>query len=282
MRRPLRIALPASFLVLGCAAGQMSGRDDVGSVGGFESSSGAGEGHATVHHGSDSDGSGAGSSGAASTGVGATGDVSDATSAGEASGGSSGALDGSTSGAGSSGGGLESTGGEPASTGDSGSVGLLDLSGYVLAQTSSAREYELPDGTLLSYGSVLVVGRDATQAEFEAFWGVTLGDDVVYLDTVDLFPALNGDETITLRDTGGSVVDGPSPALSPASALSRIDADSNAFAAWFESVSPDADATPGIVDAIGGSPGEPFVSEVVDAAGGGNYFYEYVEIAVGD
>ncbi len=271
-----------TFVFVGCAGAQSSGgRDDAASVGGFASSSESTGGAGSQGSDAGSTSTGQATDSGASTSTGAA-DTTSSTSTASTTGGSSGAvLDGSSSSDGSTGL-LESTGPASESTGETGEIGLIDLADYVVAQTSSAREIVLPRDTFVSFGGLLVIGRDSSQAEFEAFWGVTLAANVRYINAVDTFPALNGGETVSIRDPGDTVIDGPSPPLELSTALARIDADANDLAAWSESVNPDADATPGIAEAIGGSAGVPFVSEVVDAAGGGNYFYEYVEIAVGN
>ena len=74
----------------------------------------------------------------------------------------------------------------------------LDLSGWQLRQTSSSRTYTFPVGTVVQEGGYVVLGRNRAQADFESFWGVTLGESVVYRNSadtfVDQFPTVNGDE----------------------------------------------------------------------------------------
>src|SRR5688572_6512725 len=77
----------------------------------------------------------------------------------------------------------------------------IDLSGYAIVQTMSDRTLTLPAGTVVPAGGYLVIGRNATLAQFEAFWG-PLPADAVYLDAMaqggEEFPTINGDETYEL------------------------------------------------------------------------------------
>ena len=148
----------------------------------------------------------------------------------------------------------------------------IDLSGWTLVQTNSSRTFTLPEGTLVSAGGLLVVGRDASRAEFEQYWG-PLGDDVAYLDAADTFPAINGDETFTLRDHTDAVIDGPTPAIHSGDALRRADLSSRGT--WSPVGETDADPGAGFVDA--GASGV-FLTEVSDASGSSNYVFEYVEL----
>lgn len=165
---------------------------------------------------------------------------------------------------------------------DTGSPGVVDLSGFVVVQTDSAREITIPDDTMVPVGGALVIGRNATLGEFEDFWGVTLGDDVVYIDGVDLFPACNGDETFSLLTPLRTIVDGPTPPLTISTLIERTDASMPADneGAWVSSALPNTDATPGTGVDAGGEMGVPYISEIVDATGAGNFSYEFVEIRV--
>lgn len=167
-------------------------------------------------------------------------------------------------------------------TDDGGQPNTVDLSGFVLLQTESERELVLPEGTIVPVGGAIVIGRDATQGAFEDFWGVTLGAGVLYVDGIDNFPNINGAETYTLLTPLRTVVDGPTPGLVALTSVARTDASMDAGdpSAWSSSVSPNSDATPGTTGAAGGQTGVPFLAEIVDATGAGNYLYEFVEIRV--
>jgi len=171
---------------------------------------------------------------------------------------------------------------EEPTTDDGGNADTVDLSGFILLQTDSARELVLPEGTIVPVGGAIVIGRDASRAAFEDFWGVAMGDDVVYVDGIDNFPNINGAETYTLLTPLRTVVDGPSPGLVALTSSARTDASAEASdpEAWSSSASPNLDATPGTSIATGGQTGSAFLGEVVDATGAGNYLYEFVEIGI--
>lgn len=158
----------------------------------------------------------------------------------------------------------------------------VDLSGWLLVQTASSRELVIPDGTIVPAGGFLVVGRNSSAASFQDFWGVSWGDEVVYIEGEDNFPTMNGLETYTLRDPNDAVVDGPTPALDLSTSSARIDA---AMAgtdetAWESSLTPNTTAVPGVSDATGGVAGVPYISEYADTTGQGNFDFEFVEVHV--
>lgn len=159
--------------------------------------------------------------------------------------------------------------------------GSVDLSGWQLRQTRSDRTFVFPPGTRLDPGGVVLVCRSASRSAFEAFFGAALPEGVSFLSGAGGFPTLNGDETFALFTSAGAPADGPTIPLPPGGgiALGRIpgSAASDA-AAWTTSLAPREQATPGAV-AAGGS--APFLSEVCDPPGAGNYVYEYVEVAFG-
>ncbi|NCQ34202.1 hypothetical protein GW813_03790, partial [bacterium] len=85
---------------------------------------------------------------------------------------------------------------------------------------------------------------------------------------------INGDETYTLKNAGGAVVGGPTPAFNTAF-LSHQRNDPEA-APWTLDA---AAATPGSgVEAPDGVYSGLVISEASDASGSGNYIYEFVEL----
>ena len=167
--------------------------------------------------------------------------------------------------------------GEASDTSDQGPP--LDVSGWTLVQTDSSRELELPPGTVLEPGMVLVVGRSAGQADFEDFWGVSLGEDTLYVSGGGEFPTINGEETYTVRDADDVVVDGPTPALLLGENQQRSDAGLPAGdgAAWSISANPNDTATPGEADPSAFEAGLA-ITEVSDVIGAGSYVYEFIEL----
>lgn len=158
----------------------------------------------------------------------------------------------------------------------------VDLSGYTVMQTNSFREYVIPDGTIVPRGGYLVIARSASPGAFQDFWGVNWGDDVVYIDTDDAFPTINGAETFSLYDTSDVLVDGPTPLLDLATGATRLDPtmDASDPTAWEVNETPNASASPGAGGPEGGASGAPFLSEYVDPTGAGNFAYEFVEVRV--
>ncbi|MBK6405913.1 MAG: endonuclease [Holophagales bacterium] len=90
----------------------------------------------------------------------------------------------------------------------------LDVGGYTLTQANSTQTYTLPAGTTVPAGGYVVIARNADKAAFETAWSVTLGPDVVFLNSGEQAPMINGGETYTLTNAMGAVVDGPTIALS--------------------------------------------------------------------
>ena len=127
--------------------------------------------------------------------------------------------------------------------------------------------------------------RSASKSGFEAHWSVTLGSDVIYVDSTTAgpveVPTINGSETYTLEDDQGVVQDGPTHAMSSSAGenLQRKPgtAPGNA-ASWTISSDPATDATPGSGQAPQASPNGIYISEFSDAPGTGNFVYEFVEI----
>jgi hypothetical protein len=158
----------------------------------------------------------------------------------------------------------------------------IDLSGWKIDQTNSARTYTIPAGTLLHEGGYLVVGRNATRTAFEAFWGRTFGSDVVYWSGGDAWPNMNGDETFTLRDATGAVVDGPTIPMAGGggSVYSRKPGESAALvSSWTSgSATTKTNANPGSGQSPPLNPAGVYVSEFGDPPASGNFIYEFVEI----
>lgn len=153
----------------------------------------------------------------------------------------------------------------------------IDIGGWKLIQSSAAKTFTFPAGTIVPAHGYVVIGRGATQARFEAFWGEPLGADVVYIDGNGAFPQINGSEKYTLKDASGAVVDGPTIAM-PSSAgrnVKRNDpcAAAGASASW--TVSPTTSATPGTSTAAGCAKGV-VINEFSDASSG--FAFEFVEL----
>jgi len=154
-----------------------------------------------------------------------------------------------------------------------------DISGWTVTQANATVVYTIPAGTVIPANGYVVIGRDATKAAFQTFWGVTLNSNVVYLTTAGAFPQINGSENYTLKNASGTVIDGPT--ISEASGanqdLQRIDPCTAANIASNWTVSVTTAATPGSGAGAGCAKGV-VINEFSDAAGTGNFIYEFVEL----
>jgi hypothetical protein len=166
-----------------------------------------------------------------------------------------------------------------ANTGCGGGGSALAVAGWRLTQANSTYEYTLPAGTTIPADGYLIVARAATRAAFQTFWGVTLGSNVTFVDSAGAMPVINGDETYTLRNAGGTVEDGPTIAMAAAAGQSirRTDPCGAANSAGSWAVGATTTADPGSGAAAGCGTGV-VVNELADALGTGNYVYEFVEL----
>ena len=149
-----------------------------------------------------------------------------------------------------------------------------NVSGWTITQANATYNFILPSGTIIPEEGYLVVGRNATQAAFESYWGVTLPSNVIYINSGDRMPIINGDENYTLKNASGVVVDGPTvnmPATA-ARALQRTDPCGTTWNTVLESA-----ANPGGGAPAGCGAGVK-MNEVSDASGTGNYIYEFIEL----
>ncbi|MEA2165718.1 MAG: hypothetical protein QOK37_3845 [Thermoanaerobaculia bacterium] len=154
-----------------------------------------------------------------------------------------------------------------------------DISGWTVTQANATVVYTIPAGTVIPANGYVIIARDATKAAFQTFWGVTLASNVVYLTTAGAFPQINGSENYTLKNAGGTTIDGPTiSTLSSANeSLKRIDpcTAANITSNW--NIGATTTATPGTGAGAGCAKGV-VINEFSDAAGTGNFVYEFVEL----
>jgi endonuclease/exonuclease/phosphatase family metal-dependent hydrolase len=142
----------------------------------------------------------------------------------------------------------------------------------------------LPLGTEIPPKGFLVIGRDATQAQFESFWGA-LPHNATYLNGKVLFglngwPVINGDQQYRLLDEAGSQLD-PLSGLLPASPISTsrtYQRTATGSTGMTELADPNNNATPGRFEGQSDQTGKVVITEFSDAEGSGNYIYEFVEL----
>ena len=155
----------------------------------------------------------------------------------------------------------------------------VDLGGWAILQTESAKTFTIPEATLVAPGAFLIVARDAERAAFETFWGVTLGGTVAYLNAGNSFPSINGDETYALTDPLGVTVDGPTIPMTSGDNYQRlVEGAAGDLASWAVADSVPGNATPGASTLV---PAGTLITEFSDATGTGNYVYEFIEVQVG-
>ena len=155
----------------------------------------------------------------------------------------------------------------------------INVSNYKLTQSNSALTYFIPSGTTIPSKGYVIIGRNATKAAFESFWGVTLGANVVYINAADAMPQINGSESFTLYNAGGTKVDGGTVSMASAGgeSLRRLNGcgNPNTSSSWTRAAS--STANPG-----SGAPAPcnkgVYISEFSDALGTGNFVYEFVEL----
>ncbi len=154
----------------------------------------------------------------------------------------------------------------------------VDVSGWTITQANATLNYTIPAGTVIPSKGYLIVARNATKSAFQTFWGKTLASNVVYINSGDTMPQINGSETYTLYNASGTKVDGTTVAMdtSGGSTLQRktcgtVGTETTWSRLAWTSANP---GTGGITTCGKGA----FISEFADALGTGNYVYEYVEI----
>jgi hypothetical protein len=154
-----------------------------------------------------------------------------------------------------------------------------DVSGWTITQANATIVYTIPAGTVIPANGYVVIGRQATQADFQTFWGVTLGANVIYINANGAFPQINGSENYTLKNSAGTVIDGPTISMASGANqdLQRKDPCLAAGTASSWNVGATTAANPGSGAGAGCAHGV-VINEFSDAAGTGNFIYEFVEL----
>ena len=137
----------------------------------------------------------------------------------------------------------------------------------------------MPAGTSIPAKGYVIIGRNASKAAFETFWGITLGSNVTYVNSGDTMPQINGDEHYTLYNAAGTILEGRTVAMgsSAGEALQRTNGcgSSSKASSWARIAS--SSANPG-----SGAPADCgkglYINEFADALGSGNFIYEFVEL----
>ena len=82
-----------------------------------------------------------------------------------------------------------------------------DVSGFILKQDNTLLTFTIPEETVIPSKGFLIVGRNASKTSFETFWNKTLGTNVVYINSGDKMPQINGLEVFLLQDDAGITID---------------------------------------------------------------------------
>ena len=155
----------------------------------------------------------------------------------------------------------------------------VNVGGWSIVQANATLTYTIPAGTTIPSRGYLIVGRNATKTQFETFWGVTLGANVVYVNAADAMPQINGSETYDLRNAANTRVDGITVAMgtSAGETLKRTGgcAAASKTTSWTRAASSTANPGTGAPAPCGKG---AYISEFSDALGTGNYIYEFIEI----
>jgi len=154
----------------------------------------------------------------------------------------------------------------------------LNISEYIIDQTSSEKRYIIPENTEIKPKNYLIIARDSNKTNFEKFWGVSFSSNVIFIDSDNSFPSINGDETFILKNDSNTTIDGPTGLpLITYHTIERINTtyDSTLESSW--NVSADNYATPSFGAKGNGSAGL-IINEYSDASGSGNWRYEFIEL----
>jgi hypothetical protein len=165
--------------------------------------------------------------------------------------------------------------------GPGGGGSSVNVSGWRLSQLNSTFTYTIPNGTTIPANGYLIIGRNASRSAFETFWrgGTPLPANVVYLNSGDTMPVINGSETYALLNAANTTIDGRTIAMaaSGGNSIQRRDPCLSPSAAASWTVGASASATPGTGAAAGCSRGV-VINEFSDALGTGNFIYEFIEL----
>ena len=89
----------------------------------------------------------------------------------------------------------------------------VNIGGWTLTQANATLIYTIPAGTTIASKGYVIIARNATKTAFQTFWGVTLGANVVFINSADTMPQINGSETYTLKNAAGTTIEGTTVAM---------------------------------------------------------------------
>ncbi len=170
----------------------------------------------------------------------------------------------------------------------------VNLSNFLLRQRKPAvtggftvTTFSFPGGTLVAPGGRVIIARNATLAQFQAFYGRTLDANTLFFTGGNVFPTISGSEQFALFDSNSDTttanvgIDGFTfpEAASGGQTLQRKDCGliSTQATSWNIVASTSASATPGIVPLSTGQ-NRICITEVADSPTNSNF--EFIEIFV--
>ncbi|HAV92032.1 TPA: hypothetical protein DCW38_02495 [candidate division WOR-3 bacterium] len=150
----------------------------------------------------------------------------------------------------------------------------INLNSWKLVQDSSSITYTFGDVLIPEGGYLIICRGNKTQSEFESFWGITLGANDIFLDSVSpVIPKITGRETYSLYDSSGVLQDTTMPRSSNSDKCMQRDS-SNVCTF---TLLPSSSASPGVFVG-GGHDAGMVITEFTDTAGTGNYLYSFIEL----
>ena len=152
-------------------------------------------------------------------------------------------------------------------------AGDINVSGYTVKQFDASHTYTLPD-TVIHEGDFIVIARDCSKGDFETFWNVVLGSNVLFINSGNTLPMINGDESFAVYDSSGNTVDSTAVVM-PAGENKSIQRDSTNVDTW--TILNSDQANPGYFGGDAHNAGL-VITEFTDSTGSGNYIYEFVEL----
>ena len=154
----------------------------------------------------------------------------------------------------------------------------INVGGWTITQANATLTYTIPAGTTIPSKGYLIIARNATKSAFQTFWARTLASNVLYINSADTMPQINGSETYTLRNSSGTVIEGATVAMDTSAGFDFQRATCGAIgtlSSWSHVTW--SSATPGTGGLATCNRGA-FINEFSDALGTGNYVYEFIEI----
>jgi hypothetical protein len=157
-------------------------------------------------------------------------------------------------------------------------VAGTNIGGWRLNQANATLDYLIPANTVIPSKGYVIVARNATKAAFESFWGVTLPSNVVFINSADAMPQINGDERFTLFNAAGTRIEVASVAMDPAGGYSYRRSScggAGKASSWVKGAWGTSNPGSGAISTCNKG---VFISEFSDPLGTGNYVYEFIEL----